>query len=40
MSLKSALVAYQQEKKEKEIVDKIQAMVNEQNRVLNEECIY
>ena len=39
MSLKSALVAYQQEKKEKEIVDKIQAMVNEQNRLLNEGCV-
>ena len=39
MSLKSALVAFQQEKKEKEIVDKIQAMINEQNRLLNEECV-
>ena len=39
MSLKSALVAFQQEKKEKEIVDKIQAMVNEQNRLLNEGCV-
>ena len=39
MSLKSALVAYQQEKKEKEIVDKIQAMINEQHRLLNEECV-
>ena len=36
MSLKSALVAFQQEKKEKEIVDKIQAMINEQNRLLGE----
>ena len=36
MSLKSALVAYQQEKKEKEIVDKIQAMINEQKRLLGE----
>ena len=36
MSLKSALVAYQQEKNEKEIVDKIQAMINEQKRLLNE----
>ena len=39
MSLKEALVAFQQEKKEKEIVDKIQAMINEQNRLLNEECV-
>ena len=39
MSLKSALVAFQQEKKEKEIVDKIQAMLNEQNRLLNEGCV-
>ena len=39
MSLKSALVAFQQEKKEKEIVDKIQAMINEQNRLLNEWCV-
>ena len=39
MSLKSALVAFQQEKKEKEIADKIQAMVNEQNRLLNEGCV-
>ena len=39
MLLKSALVAYQQEKKEKEIVDKIQAMINEQHRLLNEECV-
>ena len=36
MSLKSALVAFQQEKKEKEIVDKIQAMIDEQKRLLNE----
>ena len=36
MSLKSALVAYQQEKKEKEIVDKIQAMLDEQKRLLGE----
>ena len=36
MSLKSALIKIQQEKKEKEIVDKIQAMINEQNRLLNE----
>ena len=39
MSLKSALVAFQQEKKEKEIVDKIQTMINEQNRLLNEGCV-
>ena len=39
MSLKEALVAFQQEKKEKEIVDKIQAMINEQNRLLNEGCV-
>ena len=39
MSLKSALVAYKQEKQEKEIVDKIQAMINEQNRLLNEGCV-
>ena len=36
MSLKSALVAYKQEKKEKEIMARIQAMINEQNRLLNE----
>ena len=36
MSLKSALVAYKQAKKEKEIVDKIQAMINEQKRLLGE----
>ena len=36
MSLKSALVAYQQEKKEKEMVAKIQAMINEQKRLLGE----
>ena len=35
MSLKSALVAFQQEKKEKEIVDKIQAMIDEQKALLN-----
>ena len=39
MSLKSALVAFQQEKKEKEIVAKIQAMLDEQNRLLNEGCV-
>ena len=36
MSLKEALVAFQQEKKEKEIVDKIEAMLDEQKRLLNE----
>lgn len=39
MSLKSALVAYKQEKKEKEITEKIEAMLNEQNRLLNEGCV-
>ena len=36
MSLKEALVAYKQEKKEKEIVAKIQAMLDEQRRLLGE----
>ena len=36
MSLKSALVAYKQAKKEKEIATKIQAMLDEQKRLLNE----
>ena len=36
MSLKSALVAYQQEKKEKGITARIQAMIDEQKRLLNE----
>ena len=36
MSLKSALVAYKQEKKEKEISVKIQAMIDEQKRLLGE----
>ena len=36
MSLKTALVAYQQEKKEKEITEKIQAMLDEQKRLLGE----
>ena len=36
MSLKSALVAYQQEKKEKDITAKIQAMIDEQKRLLGE----
>ena len=42
MSLKSALVAYQQEKKEKEITENIEAMLNEQKLLLaiadNEKC--
>ena len=36
MSLKDALVAYQQEKKEKEITARIQAMLDEQKRLLGE----
>ena len=36
MSLKSALIKIQQEKKEKEIVAKIQAMLDEQKRLLGE----
>ena len=36
MSLKSALVAYQQEKKEREITAKIQTMIDEQMRLLGE----
>ena len=36
MSLKTALVAYQQEKKEKGIIAKIQAMIDEQKRLLGE----
>ena len=39
MSLKSALVAFQQEKKEKEITARIQAMINEQKRLLGEGCV-
>ena len=35
MSLKAALVAYQQEKKEKDITAKIQAMIDEQKALLN-----
>lgn len=42
MSLKSALIQIQQEKKEKEITDKIQAMLDEQKLLLaiaeNEKC--
>ena len=36
MSLKEALIKIQQEKKEKEITAKIQTMINEQKRLLNE----
>lgn len=36
MSLKEALIKIQQEKKEKEITAKIQAMIDEQKRLLNE----
>ena len=36
MSLKLALVGYQQEKKEKEIMAKIQTMIDEQRRLLGE----
>ena len=36
MSLKEALIKIQQEKKDKEIVAKIQAMLNEQKRLLGE----
>ena len=39
MSLKSALIKIQQDKKEKEIVAKIQAMLDEQNSLLNEVCV-
>ena len=36
MSLKEALIKIQQEKKEKEILGKIQAMIDEQKRLLGE----
>ena len=36
MSLKSALIKIQQEKKEKEITERIEAMLNEQKRLLGE----
>ena len=36
MSLKTALIQIQQEKKEKDITAKIQAMINEQKRLLGE----
>ena len=39
MSLKEALIKIQQEKKEKEISVKIQAMLDEQKRLLNEGCV-
>lgn len=39
MSLKDALIQIQQEKKEKEILDKIQAMLREQQRLLDEGCV-
>ena len=39
MSLKEALIKIQQEKKEKEVVSKIQTMIDEQNRLLNEWCV-
>ena len=39
MSLKLALLQVKQENKEKEISVKIQAMLNEQNRLLNEGCV-
>ena len=39
MSLKEALIQIQQEKKEKDITERIEAMINEQNRLLNEGCV-
>ena len=39
MSLKLALLQVKQENKEKEISDKIEAMLDEQNRLLNEGCV-
>ena len=36
MSLKEALIKIQQEKKEKEVTARIQAMIDEQKRLLNE----
>ena len=39
MSLKSALVAYKQAKKEKDITDIIQTMLREQQRLLDVGCI-
>ena len=39
MSLKSALLQVKQEKKEKDITAKIQTMIDEQKRLLNEGCV-
>ena len=39
MSLKEALIQIQQEKKEKDITAKIQAMIDEQQRLLDEGCV-
>ena len=39
MSLKEVLIKIQQEKKEKEVVAKIQAMLDEQKRLLGEGCV-
>ena len=39
MSLKEALIKIQQEKKEKGITEKIEAMLNEQKALLNEGCV-
>lgn len=39
MSLEESLIQIQQEKKEKEIVAKIQAMLDEQRRLLGEGCV-
>ena len=39
MSLKEALIKIQQEKKEKEITARIQAMIDEQKRLLGEGCV-
>ena len=39
MSLKSALLQVKQEKKEKDITAKIQAMIDEQQRLLGEGCV-
>ena len=39
MSLKTALIQIQQEKKDKEITARIQAMIDEQKRLLGEGCV-
>ena len=39
MSLKEALIKIQQENKEKDITAKIQAMIDEQQRLLDEGCV-